>query len=314
MTFILRRLGVTVITLFLVSVMCFGAFRLIPGDAALLSLGTEAGEEDVQRLRRELGMDKSLPEQYFTWFLNFLKGKQGNSFRFRGAPVRDLAAARFPVTFTLALLSLTLILLISLPLSLLAGKRENTITDRIINTLTALNISMPNFFLGVLLIWIFGLTLKLFTPGGYVDYRESPWGFISYLFFPALAVALPNSALLVKFLRASILREWDSGYVRTAISKGCDRGRALYAHILKNAAVPAVTVLGMIAGEVFSGSIVVEMVFGVPGVGRLLIASIASRDYPVVQALAVYIAFIVVIANTLADIAIQIIDPRIRIS
>ncbi|GAB6392254.1 MAG: peptide/nickel transport system permease protein [Treponematales bacterium] len=314
MNFILRRLGAAVITLFLVSVMTFAAFRVIPGDAVLLSLGTDATEAQIALLRSEMGLDRSLPAQYFSWLGNFLSGNLGNSFRFAGASVSSLIKERFPVTCCLALFSLALLLLIALPLSLIAGKKENSLADRIINSLTAFSISFPGFFLGVLLIWVFGLTLRWFTPGAYIDYRQNFAGFLVYLFFPALAVALPQSALLVKFLRASIFKEWGSGYVRTAFSKGNPRRRVLYAHILKNAAIPAVTVLGMIAGEVFSGSVIIEMVFSIPGIGRLLITSIVSRDYPVVQTLAVCIAFIVIAANTLADIAIQTIDPRIRIA
>jgi ABC-type dipeptide/oligopeptide/nickel transport system permease component len=146
-----------------------------------------------------------------------------------------------------------------------------------------------------------------------VGYAENGGAFMGYLVFPALAVALPNSALLVKFLRSSIFRELKNDYVRTALGKGNPRSRVLYAHALKNAVIPAVTLLGMITGEVFSGSIVIEQVFAIPGLGRLLIASIGSRDYPMVQTLVVYMAFAAIFANTLVDIAIQIIDPRIRV-
>jgi len=310
--FIVRRLTITFITLFLVSVMTFGAFRIIPGDAALLSLGSDATEEQIALLRSAMGIDRSLPVQYFSWLGSFLSGRQGNSFRFRGEPVQDLLRDRFPVTFALAGIALLFILLIALPLSLISGFREGSLPDRIIHGLSALQISFPGFFLGVLLIWIFGLLFHWFSPGVFVSYRESLPGFLRCLLFPALAVALPNSSFLIKFLRSAIFREWEQGYVRTAAGKGNSRVRILARHILKNVAIPGVTLLGMIAGEVFSGSIVIEMVFNIPGIGRLLITSIASRDYPVVQTLGVYIAFIVIIANTLADMAIQIIDPRIR--
>jgi ABC-type dipeptide/oligopeptide/nickel transport system permease component len=179
------------------------------------------------------------------------------------------------------------------------------------NVLTALNISMPGFFLGVLLIWIFGLVLRLFTPGAYIDYRQNYGAFIGSLVFPAIAIALPNAAILVKFLRSSILKEFDSDYVRTARSKGLSRNGALFRHVVKNACLPAVTLMGMILGEVFSGSIVIEQVFTIPGIGRLLIAAITSRDYPMAETLIVYIAFVVILGNTLVDIVIRIIDPRI---
>jgi ABC-type dipeptide/oligopeptide/nickel transport system permease component len=223
-----------------------------------------------------------------------------------------MIAERLPVSFTLAGLSLLFILLIALPVSLLTVKKEGNILDRIVNFLTAAGISSPGFFLGLLFIWVFGFILKLFIPGLYIDYKENTAGFISYLCFPALAIAIPNAAILIKFLRSSLFAELQSDYVRTAKSKGAGRLYILRHHVLKNAIIPAVTVFGMIIAEVLSGSIIIEQVFTIPGIGRLLIASISSRDYPLIQALMVYIAFLVVAANTLADIVIMIVDPRIR--
>jgi ABC-type dipeptide/oligopeptide/nickel transport system permease component len=311
MYYIGKRLGITLLTLLLVSLLTFVCFHIIPGDAALLSLGTDATEEQVAAMRVELGLDRSPPVQYVSWLGNFLTGSLGNSTRFRGESISEMVSERLPVTFHLAVISLLLIIVIALPASFIGVKKENSFPDRLINTLTALNISMPGFFLGVLLIWIFGLSFKLFTPGAYIDYRENYAAFLGCLFFPALAIALPNAAILVKFLRSSIFREFSSDYVRTARSKGLNRNQALFRHVIKNACLPAVTLLGMIIGEVFSGSIVIEQVFTIPGIGRLLIASITSRDYPMAETLVVYIAFVVILGNTLVDIAMRIIDPRI---
>ncbi|GHT63555.1 peptide ABC transporter permease [Spirochaetia bacterium] len=313
MYFIGRRLIITLITLFLVSVFTFAAFNIIPGDPALLALGTEATDEQVAALRAEMGLDRPLPVQYFAWLKNFLTGNLGNSSRFRGASISGMIKERLPVTFSLASIALGFILIISIPTVLLSVKKEGSALDRSMNTLTAVNISFPGFFLAVLFIWVFGLILKLFVPGAYVDYRTNTAGFLGYLVFPALAIAIPNAAILVKFLRASVFQQLRSDYVRTAYSKGNSPRRTLYIHVLKNAIIPGVTLLGMIIGEIFSGSIVIEQVFTIPGIGRLLIASITSRDYPMVQTLVVYIAFIVIAANTLVDIAIQSIDPRIRV-
>ena len=313
MRFIGNRLAITLVTLLLVSILSFGAFHLIPGDAALLSLGIEASEEQIASLRSEWGLDKSIPEQYLSWLFKFFTGSLGNSSRFRGASIAGMIRERLPVTFSLALLSLFFILLVAIPVSLLPIKSETHFLNAVINTLTAINISMPGFFLGVVFIWVFGLILRIFIPGAYVDYRTDYAAFMGYLIFPALAIALPNAAILVKFLRTSIYREWGKDYVRTARSKGASQKRALHKHALKNACLPALTILGMIIGEVFSGSIVVEQVFTIPGIGRLLIASITSRDFLMVETLVVYIAFIIILANTLVDIAIQVIDPRIRL-
>jgi len=314
MAFIGRRLAITVLTLFLVSAASFSAFRLIPGDAALIALGIEATEEQLQALRAERGLDRSFPEQYLSWLGNFLTGNLGNSARFMGVSISSLILQRLPVTLALAGLSFLFILLIAVPVSLLSVKKENSLADRIVTTLTALNISVPGFFLGILFIWIFGLTFRFFVPGAFVSPHENLAAFFGYLIFPALAIALPNSALVIKFLRASIFRELQSDYARTAMSKGASRSHILRRHVLKNASLPAITLLGMITGEVLSGSIVIEQVFGIPGVGMLLLSSITARDYPLIQTLIIYIAFAVILANTLADIVLQIIDPRIRLA
>jgi ABC-type dipeptide/oligopeptide/nickel transport system permease component len=311
MYFIARRLAVTLVTLFLVSVFSFLAFSVIRGDPASLILGTEATEEQLASLREEMGLNRSLPVRYAAWLGNFLGGSLGNSTRFQGEAVTGLIMDRLPVTFCLAALSLIFILLLSFPAALIQVRKEGGFLDRLINILTAVNISFPGFFLAVIFIWIFGILLKLFSPGAYIGYAESPAGFFRYLIFPALAIAIPNAAVLAKFLRASILQQLRLDYVRTARSKGASPRRVLYRHALKNGLIPALTMLGMIVADVFSGSIIIEEVFTIPGIGRLLIASISSRDYPMIQTLVVYIAFTVIFANTLVDIAIRIIDPRI---
>jgi ABC-type dipeptide/oligopeptide/nickel transport system permease component len=298
--------------MFLVSLFCFLAFNVISGDPASLIAGIDASEEQLVSLREEMGLNRNIFARYAGWLSGFLSGNSGNSLRFRGESISNLVAARVPVSFSLAMLSLFFITAISLPLSLLTVKREGSIVDRMVNFLTAAGISMPSFFLGLLFIWIFGFTLRLFVPGVYVDYRESFFGFIASLCFPALAIAIPNSAVLIKFLRGSLFQELQSDYVRTARSKGAGRLYILRRHVLKNALIPAITIFGMIIAEVFAGSIIIEQVFTIPGIGRLLIAAITSRDYPLIQTLMVYIAFTVVAANTLADIVIMILDPRIR--
>jgi ABC-type dipeptide/oligopeptide/nickel transport system permease component len=313
MKFVIKRLLVTLLTLLLVSVITFAAFHIIPGDPAAVMLGIEATPEQLALLRAEMNLDKSLPVQYGLWLGKFFTGRLGNSVRFRGEPIAGMVLERLPVTFSLAVLSIIFIFLIAIPTALLPQGNENALLDRVINIISAVMISFPSFFLGILLIWIFAVILRLFAPGAYVPYDQDFGGFLAYLIFPALAIALPSAAIVVKFLRGSILQQFRSDYVRTAYSKGNSRRRVLYRHVLKNAAVPAVTLMGMITADVFSGSIVIEQVFTIPGIGRLLIASITSRDFSMAQVLVLYIAFIVVLANTLADIAIQIIDPRIRV-
>jgi ABC-type dipeptide/oligopeptide/nickel transport system permease component len=311
--FTLKRISTALITLFLVSVFGFFAFTVIRGDPASLVLGIDATQEQVEALREEMGLNRSLPVRYIDWLKNFFSGNLGDSLRFRGEAISSLILERLPITFTLALLSIVFILLIAVPVSLLSVRRENGSLSRTVTVCTAIGISIPNFFLGVLFIWVFGIGFRMFTAGMYIDYRTDFFGFIGYLIFPALAIAIPNAAILAKFLRSSLFKEQRSDYVKTAYSKGAGHFTALCRHALRNALIPSITVLGMIIAEVFSGSIVIEQVFAIPGIGRLLIAAISSRDYPLIQTLIMYISFIVILANTLVDIAIQIVDPRIRL-
>jgi len=314
MAFIAKRLVITFLTMFLVSVLTFAAFRFIPGDAALVSLGIEASEAQIEALRAEMGLDKSFLKQYFSWLGKFLSGNLGYSSRFRGASISGMLNERLPVTFTLAGLSFLFIILIAIPASLIGVKKESSCLNNIITGLTALNISLPGFFLGVLFIFVFGILFKLFVPGEFIGYRQNPATFLRCLVFPSLAIALPNAALLVKFLRPSIYSELRSDYARTAKSKGAGSTRILLSHALKNASLPAITLLGMITGEILSGSVVIEQVFGIPGIGKLLLASITARDYLTIETIVIYIAFVVILANTLSDIILQIIDPRIRLA
>jgi peptide/nickel transport system permease protein len=312
MGYMLRRFMTLFLTLLLVSVLTFIAFNIVPGDPVRLILGTEATAERVEALRIQLGLDKPFPQRYVDWLGGFIRGNPGNSIKY-SVPVGNLIGERLPVTLSLAILSILLIIAASIPLGIYSAKKRYTLIDRVISTVTMINISMPSFFLGVVFIWVFGIILRLFKPGGYVDYRADFAGFLGYLLYPALAIALPNIAVVVKFLRTSVIGQLKSDYVRTAYSKGNRENAVLYRHVLKNALVPVVTLLGMIVAEIFSGSIIVEQVFGLPGIGRLLISSISSRDFPLIETLVIYIAFIVVVVNFLVDVALRLIDPRIRV-
>jgi len=312
LNFIIRRIVIAIITVFLVSILCFLAFSVIRGDPATYLAGINASQEQLSVLREEMGLNKNVIVRYFDWLSKFVTGRAGVAVSFRGEAISTLISQRLPITITLALLSLFFVLLISIPVSLLTVNKKDGVLDGIINFLTAAGLSTPGFFMGMLFIFIFGFGLKLFIPGEYIDYNENFWGFLRCLCFPALAISIPNAAILVKFLRGSLFAELRSEYVTMARSKGAGGLYILRKHVLKNALLPAVTIFAMIIAEVFSGSIIIEQVFTIPGLGRLLISAISSRDYPLIQSLMVYIAFIIIAANTLADIAIMIIDPRIR--
>ncbi|NLK75103.1 MAG: ABC transporter permease [Clostridiales bacterium] len=309
---IYRKIIALISTLFIISIVTFAVFHVIPGDPAMQILGTEASPERLELLRKQLGIDKSLPKQYITWVQGIAKGDFGESIKYR-KPVRDIIVDRIPVTVALSSMAIILIFIISIPISVYSCKKEHTLLDECINVLTVFSVSVPGFFMGILFVWVFGLLLRAFIPGAYISYQENFMEFLKYLFFPALVIAIPNSAVVIKYLRSSIQNEMKLDYVRTAFSKGYSENAVLFRHVLKNALVPLISLLGMIVGDVFSGSIIIEQVFNVPGIGKLLIAAITARDYPLIQTLVVIIACIVVFSNTLADIILQIIDPRIRI-
>jgi ABC-type dipeptide/oligopeptide/nickel transport system permease component len=312
MRFIARRVAISLLTLVLVSLLTFLAFSVLPGDPARVLLGQDASAAQVAALREQMGLDRSFPERYLSWFSGFVTGDTGNSIKYQ-VPINEMVADYIPVTFSLAALALVFTVLIAVPLAVLAARREHSFLDRLISTTATVGMSVPGFFLGVIFIWLFGLTLHFFVAGRYVSYTSDIVGFIHYLVFPALAIAVPNAAILLKYLRDSIVQQMDSDYIRTAYSEGNTRTRALRIHAFKNAVIPALVMLSMIVGDIFAGSIIIEMVFSIPGIGRLLISSIGSRDFPMVQTLVVYIAFVVVIAQMLVDIIVHLVDPRIRV-
>ena len=304
MRYFIKKVLVLFLTLFIISVLTFASFHIIPGDSALLILGTEATEEQLSDLRHEMGIDKSLKEQYVSWVSGILKGDMGTSLKYKKS-VKSLVASRLGVTIALGTMSIFVIIIFGIGLGIYSAKKN----DRpILNFLTMLGTSIPNFYLSVIVIWFFGLTLHLFVPGKAIS-AENPAG----LLFPVITIAIPETAILVKYVRTAVLNEKNQGYVRTARSKGNSETAILFRHILKNAIVAVFPLLGMIAGSVFSGSIIVEQIFGISGIGRLLISSVSSRDFPLTQALVLYVGSIVVIINFLVDIAVQLLDPRIRL-
>lgn len=300
-----------IITLLLITLAAFLAFQIIPGDPALSVLGMDATEQQIAAYRREMGLDQPFLIRYGTWVWNFIRGDLGQSYHYRTA-VSGLLSDKLPVTLALTAVSFLFIVIISIPVGILMAKVADTGLGRMMNVANQTLMSIPSFFLGVLLILIFGLILKWFTPGQYISYTDSITGFLGYLIAPAAAIAIPKSAMVMKFLRSSVLEQKRNDYVRTAYSKGNTDNRVLFMHVLKNACIPVITILGMMIADTMAGSIVVEQVFNLPGVGRLLVASIGNRDYPVVQAIIVYIASTVVIVNFIVDVIYRLVDPRIR--
>ncbi len=314
--YFIKKFATLIITLFVVSAAVFIAFEIIPGDVVTSILGTEATEEREEQLRKELGLDKPPVERYFVWIGKVLKGDLGVSYRYSKnmnemMPVAELIGDKLVVTLWLALISFIFIIVIAFPVGILWARSRNRFLDASLSVLSQAQMAVPSFFLGILVTYLFGILLKWFSPGGYVSYKDNVWGFAGYLIFPAISVALPKSAMTARFLRNSMITELSSDYVRTAYSKGCSDRRVMYGHVLRNAMMPVITFLGMIIAEIVAGSIVIEQVFGLPGIGRLLISSISTRDFPVVEILILYITFVVVFVYFLVDILYRVIDPRI---
>ena len=313
MRYIGRKLSVLVITVFFITILTFLAFHVLPGDPAQLILGTEASEESLEALRHQLGTDRPLPVQYADWMRGFVRGDFGTSLKY-GRPVSELVAGRLPVTVLLGLMVIAITLAAAIPLGVYAAHRRGSWFEQLINFTTMFGLSVPNFFLSILFMWIFGLVLRWFAPGNYVGFDEDPAGFLRFMFWPALAIAVPQTAMLVKYIRTAMIEELRSDYVRTARGNGTPDARILFGHVLRSAIVAVIPLIGMMIGDIFSGSIIVEQVFGVPGIGRLLVTSVTSRDFPMTQTLVVYCAVIIVVTNFAVDIVIQLIDPRIRLS
>ncbi len=305
-----KKLLSAAVTLFAVSVLVFVSFALIPGDPAVRKLGTQATPQALEQMRESMGLTAPLPVRYVRWAAQFIQGDPGISYSY-DMPVRTLLGDKFFVTMSLVLMSFLLLVVISIPLGIAHAKREGRLFDRLFLVLGQITMSIPPFFMGILVTLLFGIVLKLFVPGGYVSWKTDPAGFLLYLFFPALSIALPRVAMTVKLLRAEVLKEAEKDYVRTAYSRGNSTMMVLYRHVLKNAFIPVLTFLSMNLTDMVAGSVIIEQVFGIPGYGRFLLVSILGRDYPVVEAIIMGLAAFVILVNLLTDLLYRLLDPRV---
>lgn len=312
MKYVVRKILTMILTLLAVTFFVFLSFHVISGDPATSMLGTEATPQKVAALREELGLNDPVLVQYGRWAAGLLHGDMGTSYSYR-IPVTGMVANKIPVTITLTLMAFVLMVVISIPLGIYTAKHEGGVVDRIIYIINQIIMAIPPFFSGILITLLFGRIFKLFTPGGYVSYEKDFAGFVGYLFFPAVAIALPKAAMAVKLLRSSVIKEAKLDYVRTAYSRGNRTNDVLYKHVLKNALIPVVTFLGMALADMIAGSIIIEQVFSIPGLGRILLTSISNRDYPVVMAVIVCIAVLVLVVNMAVDLIYGLIDPRITV-
>lgn len=312
MKYLIQKFCTLIITLFIVSFLAFAAFQLI-GAPTTSMLGTNATPEQVAQLQHTLGLDRPLLVRYGEWVVNFVRGDMGTSYSYN-MPVASMVGEKLPITFILTMMAFALTVVVSIPLGIITARREGSVLDHTMAVLDQVVMSIPPFFIGILLTCVFGLILHLFQPGNFDAVRGHPLQYFGFMIFPALSIAVPRIAMTVKMLRSSILDQMGQDYIRTAYSRGNDKDGVLWGHALRNALIPVVTFVAVSVAEMVAGSIVIEQVFSIPGIGRLLLVSIANRDFPVVQAIVVILALWVVVVNFIADVLYQCIDPRIRLN
>lgn len=312
MALLLRKILLFLITIALVSVITFAVFQVIPGDPVRIMLGPEADEVQVETLEKQLGLDKPLHVQYANWIGGLFTGDLGQSIRF-SQPVIDLIIDRLPVTLSLAFLSLSIVIVVVIPLGIFLAKRQNKGSDIVFSALTQLGMAIPAFWLGMLLMIYIGMRFDFFSISGYVPWSVSIEGALGSLLLPAITIAIPQIAITFRYVRNTVIDQMKLDYVRTLRSKGIQESIVIYKHVLRNSMVPILTVLGLIFVEVVAGTVIVEQVFGLPGLGSLLVTSISYRDFPLVQGIVMYITIMVVVVNFVIDMLYTMLDPRIRL-
>jgi ABC-type dipeptide/oligopeptide/nickel transport system permease component len=311
--FTARRLLQAIPVVLLSTVVVFLLLHLVPGDPAIAIAGSDARPDTVAAIRKEMGLDEPLPVQYALWLGRVVRGDLGRSYTTR-LSVADQIAQRIPATLELTLVGLALAIAISIPTGVVAAVRERSGADWLISTFNACAIAIPNFWFGILMILLFGLALGWLPPSGRGDYGREPLTAWKFLVLPALTLALNQSAVLSRFVKSSMLEVLHDDFVRTARAKGLKEWMVIRRHVLRNALVPVATVLGIQFGRLLGGAIVVESVFAWPGVGRLVLQSIGSRDYATVQGVLLLLVLSFIVVNLATDLAYGLLDPRIRLS
>ncbi len=305
--YIRKRLLLMIFVLFGVTLIIFSMIHLIPGDPAFLILGDRATEQKAAELREQLGLTKPLPQQYWDFVSGLPRGNLGTSLLYR-QPVKNLVLGRIPITLSLAAFAMLLTAIFTVPISIWAATHKNKPSDHLIRIGFLFAVTTPGFWLAILLILLFSLRLHLFPVAGYGD--DFP-DHVHHLFLPALTLALQLSAVLIRNLRSAIINTLDSDFVRTARAKGLGHRSVLVGHVLRNAMVSTVSIFGLQFSALVGGAVVTETVFAVPGIGQLLFQSITARDYPVVQAITVITATLVIVVNLIVDLSYSFLDPRV---
>jgi peptide/nickel transport system permease protein len=309
--FLVRRLAFMALTLFIVSVVIFAVTEILPGDVAVMMLGSEATDETLAALRTQLGLDRPPPVRYLGWLSGVVQGDFGQSLRMR-TDVGPLVLERLKNSLALAGMALAIGIPLALGLGIVAGLRKDRPADRAITTLTLLGISVPEFVVGSVLIILFASIWPILPATSLIDPKSNPLENVRFLVLPALTLVAVTLAHLARMTRASVVRVMRADYVRTALLKGVPRGRVIWRHVLPNALLPSITIIAINIGWMIGGLIVVETVFGYPGLGQLMIFAVTNRDVPLVQAVALLVAMIYAVANLGADLLYAALNPRIR--
>ena len=310
--FLIKRLASAFVVLVLVSLMSFAIIWLVPGDPTAAFLDTSATPEQVERLRRELGLDQPVIVQMLDWYGRILHGDLGHSILLN----RSVTAAileRLPVTLSLAGIALVLALMTGVLAGIVAAVNHNRWPDQVVMTAALIGLSVPDFWLGIMLILLLAVKLGLFPTGGYVPLSEDPLGWLASIFMPAMTLAVIQVGFIARMTRASMLEVLNQDFIRTADAKGLKLTEIMLRHGLPNALVPVLTVAGIVAGALLGGAVIIEQVFSIPGVGRLIIGGILSRDYPVIQGGLLLLAVIYLAVNLAVDILYAAVDPRVRL-
>jgi len=310
--YFIKKLITLVVLLLLVSITVFSVLFVLPGDPAQIILGLNATEETLANLRAELGLDKSFWAQYLGWLGDILSGKGSWSINY-DMPVYDLIWSRLAVTGPLAIMAMLIGIVISVPLGIYAARHQNRPGDMLVMFFTQLGLATPEFWLGILLILLFAVKLGIFSAGGFPGWSTDVWGSLQALLLPAFALGVIRASILARLTRSSMLEVLREDYVRTARAKGLKERTVVYVHALKNALVPVLTILGLQLGQLLAGAIIIENVYYLPGLGRLVFQAIGQRDLPVVREIVLFMAAAVIIVNFLVDMAYASIDPRIRL-
>ena len=311
LSFLVRRLLAAIPTLLLVSVFVFTLLKLLPGDPALALAGDSPDPQALAFIRAKYGLDQSLPVQYFTWLGNLLTGDWGLSIR-TGLPISEMLIEKLPVTLQLAFQAILLALIIGIPAGVFAAAHRGTPADYLVSLLGLGGLSIPAFWFGIMLILLFAVVLGWFPSGGYVSFFQDPIANLHHTFLPSLVLGTAAAAIVMRHTRSSMIAVLEQDFIRTARSKGVSERRVVIRHGLRNALVPVVTTVTLHLGELLSGAVLTEQVFGIPGFGKMIVDGVFSRDYAVVQAVVLCAAAMFLLMSLLADIAYAILNPKLR--